>query len=94
MEVEKWATKSEVNGLGVRLNALEQEHSSTKTKVESTEKSLDKLEQTVTRVFDRMDETYEKFSAKADGISKSVIIGALLLIIGVFVKELIFRGGS
>jgi len=82
-----YASKEEVNGLGNRLNKLDVDHSATKTKTDTNEKNINQINQTLDRVFDKIDTNYNRFSEKANSIGNRVIIGSVILVIGVFIKD-------
>lgn len=86
-----FATKEDLNGLGIRLNNLEVAHMQTKTIMERNSEDIDIL-------FDKFERTADKFGAKADEIGKKadglgtkIVIGSCVLVLGLIIKELVFK---
>jgi Na+/glutamate symporter len=77
-------TRTEVNGLGERIAKMSIILAKTETRSETNEKNIEKLSESF--------ETKSKeFSAKADKLSNSVVLGSFVLVIGLILKEVFFK---
>ena len=73
-------SREEFNGLGKRLSEVEL----LKPKVERNEKDID-------TIFREFDEKTTKFSEKADKIFTGVVIGSVVVVIGLIIKEFMIK---
>ncbi len=74
-------TKSDLDGLGVRVNKMSVVLAKTEERSENNEEAIKTL--TISA-----ETKYQQFAAKADKISNSVIIGAVILSVGLVVKAM------
>lgn len=74
-------SKADLDGLGVRVNKMSVVLAKTEERSENNEENI----KTLTTQFETKS---QQFSNKADKISHSVIIGACILVAGLFLKEI------
>lgn len=83
--MESYVNREEFNGLGSRLNKLEVNQATSDVKITHNSEAIE-------RMFTNFETKSKQFSDKADKLTYGVIVASIIMIIGLFVKEFIFRG--
>jgi hypothetical protein len=77
-------SRDEFNGLGTRVNEMA-------VILSKTEERSERNEEDVKNLYDSFEAKSQQFSAKADKISNSVVLGSFVLVVGLIVKEAFLR---
>jgi hypothetical protein len=80
-------SKADVDGLGVRVNKMSIVLAKTEERSEANEKNIEKLG-------NEFESKTQIYSDKADKISNRVVLGAVILVLGLFIKEFLIRGAQ
>ena len=75
----------EFNGLGQRVNEMGISLAKVETTLKHNQESIDRL-------FDDFDSKSKAFGEKADKLTIGVIVASVILVVGMFIKEMIFKG--
>ena len=75
----------EFNGLGQRVNEMGISLAKVETTLKHNQESIDRL-------FDDFETKSKTFGEKADKLTIGVIVAAVILVVGMFIKEMIYKG--